>query len=467
MEPPDLWEKYLEPKFRERAIRIVKDPGDGLEVLMVDNQPLLKGMLAGLGGANQPRQELFIPGRLGYMDGCPSASYLPAERVRLLDQWGVNAGVLFPTVGILWDVEDHELAAAYARAYNNWINDFASSVRSRVIPIAHIALQDVESALAELKRCIMLGFKGIFLAPENVGGRRFSHPDFDPIWRECEEAGIPACLHVIVRFNRPPGIIGQFYQPGEFRTVFGFALGGFAQVVPAAMTMVADGLFDRFPRLKVLCVEAGMRLGALYNGQDGSEVRPARLDLPYPLEAVGLFPAKYLGGRRAGGANDRRGHGSSGRGSRAVGIGFSARRFQPRSAAPDSKFNRESESGAAAQTARRKRARRVPGLAHHVCSTANDIYRKVAWPRCRVTRRRKTRHWSRPASRATSRYQPRAQFRWRAPRTAIASSTSYATHARTADGVRRASSACSHSAANSNRIRKLNFVEALGFGAQF
>jgi predicted TIM-barrel fold metal-dependent hydrolase len=257
MEPPDLWEKYLEPKFRERAIRIVKDPGDGLEVLMVDNQPLLKGMLAGLGGANQPRQELFVPGRLGYLDGCPPASYLPAARVKLLDEWGVNAGVLFPTVGILWDVADHELAAAYARAYNNWINDFATPVRSRVIPIAHIALQDVESALAELKRCIKLGFKGIFLAPENVGGRRFSHPDFDPIWRECEDAGIPACLHVIVRFNRAPGIIGQFYQPGEFRTVFGFALGGFAQVVPAAMTMVADGLFDRFPRLKVLCVEAG------------------------------------------------------------------------------------------------------------------------------------------------------------------------------------------------------------------
>ena len=84
-------------------------------------------MLAGLGGANQPRQKLFVPGRLGYMDGCPPASYLPAERVKMLDEWGVNAGVLFPTVGILWDVEDNELAAAYARAYNNWINDFASA----------------------------------------------------------------------------------------------------------------------------------------------------------------------------------------------------------------------------------------------------------------------------------------------------------------------------------------------------
>jgi uncharacterized protein len=175
----------------------------------------------------------------------------------MLDDWRVSAGVLFPTVGILWDVPDNDLATAYTRAYNDWIFDFTSSARGRVIPIAHVALQDPSAALAELRRNLKRGFKGIFLAPETVGGRRFSHPDFDPIWNECQEAGIPACLHVIVRFNRAPGILGQFYQPGEFRAVYGFALGGFAQVAPAAMTMVADALFDRFPRLKVLCVEAG------------------------------------------------------------------------------------------------------------------------------------------------------------------------------------------------------------------
>jgi uncharacterized protein len=257
MEPPDLWERYIEPRFRDRAIRIAKDPGDGLETLFIDKQPLLKGVLAGLGGANLPRQELFIPGHKTYLDGCPPASYLPSERIKLLDEWGINAGVLFPTVGILWDVPDNELASAYTRAYNNWIFDFTTAARGRVVPIAHIALQDVPAALIELRRCLKLGFKGIFLAPETIGGKRFSHPDFDPIWSECQEAGIPACLHVIVRFNRAPGIIGQFYQPGEFRTVFGFALGGFAQVVPAVMTMVADGLFDRFSRLKVMCVEAG------------------------------------------------------------------------------------------------------------------------------------------------------------------------------------------------------------------
>jgi uncharacterized protein len=257
MEPPDLWERYIEPKYRDRAIKIVRDPADGLEVLMIDNQPMLRGMLAGLGGANLERQKLFVPGLVSYMEGCPPASYLPEERIRMLDAWGVDAGVLFPTVGILWDVADDGLASAYARAYNNWVNDFAAHNRRRIIPIAHLAMQDPETALAELRRCLKLGFKGIFLPPENIKGKRFSHTDFDPIWHECEDAGIPVCLHVIVRFNRRPGILGDFYQVGEFRAVWGFALGGFAQVVPAAMTMVADGLFDRFPRLKVLCVEAG------------------------------------------------------------------------------------------------------------------------------------------------------------------------------------------------------------------
>src|SRR5271154_5963143 len=85
MEPPDLWEKYLEPKFRDRAIRIVKDPVDGLEVLMIDPQPLLRGILGGLGVAHESRQELFVPARLGYMNGAPPAIFPPADRVKLLD----------------------------------------------------------------------------------------------------------------------------------------------------------------------------------------------------------------------------------------------------------------------------------------------------------------------------------------------------------------------------------------------
>jgi predicted TIM-barrel fold metal-dependent hydrolase len=158
-----------------------------------------------------------------------------------------------------------------------------------MIPIAHLALQDPPSALAELRRCIRLGFRGVFLPPEPITGRRFSHPDFDPIWRECEEAGLPVCLHVIVRLNRPRGLLGDFYQPGEMRMVYGFALGGFAQIVPAMMTMIADGLFDRFPKLKVVCVEAGA--GWVPYIMDRMDEKYEHLGWTYPLK---MKPSEYF-----------------------------------------------------------------------------------------------------------------------------------------------------------------------------
>src|SRR5205807_9086936 len=139
MEPADLWERYIDREYRDRAIKITKDPVDGMEILTIDNQPLLKGVLGGLGGVDVDRTKLFVPGAVSYDQGCPPASYLPEERIRLLDSWGVDAGVVFPTVGILWDTADNGLANAYTRAYNSWLNDFASHDRKRIVPIAHIA----------------------------------------------------------------------------------------------------------------------------------------------------------------------------------------------------------------------------------------------------------------------------------------------------------------------------------------
>ena len=262
LEPPDLWLRYLEPKFRDRAILIRPAPGG--EELVIDNEVIMKGRLAGLGGAEHDAAKVFVDADIPYLATCPAASYDTAARIRLMDDWGVDAGITFPTIGILWDKEeDPELAMAYARAYNNWQRDFAAPCPDRIVPIAHIPLYDAELALIELRRCLKLGFKGMFVAPERVMGKRPSHPDFDPLWAELSDAGLPVCLHVIVRFRRPVGIsIQNWYEREESNLLFGFGLGGTMQLVPAVTSMVCDGLFDRFPKLKVLVVEAGAGFAA-------------------------------------------------------------------------------------------------------------------------------------------------------------------------------------------------------------
>jgi predicted TIM-barrel fold metal-dependent hydrolase len=260
MEPPDLWDTYLEHEYRDRSITVRK-AADGVEELVVDNKILMRGRLAALGGVEHLAHELFTSADVPYLAGCPRASYDTAARVALLDEWGVDAGVVFPTIGILWDKpEDPRLAMAYARAYNRWQWDFASPALDRIIPIAHIPLYDVDLALEELRRCLKLGFKGMFLAPEPVGGKRPSHPDFDPLWRELVAADLPVCVHLIVRFDRVVNLSAtSWWDPTKepMNTVFAFALGGTMQLIPATAALVCDGLFDRFPKLKVAMVESG------------------------------------------------------------------------------------------------------------------------------------------------------------------------------------------------------------------
>ncbi len=294
LEPPDLWDEYLEPEYRPRAIRITRSiagrdgeargirpmnaptgaqaatedlrdlPEMALELkarmaadehLIIDRQVIMSGGLSGLGGVEVPRSQLPY---MTYLDAAPLASFDTAERIKLFDEKGIAGGLVFPTIGILWDTADPKLGDAYCRAYNRWCEDFRGNHGDRIFPMAHVAMHDPGLAHAELKRCLKAGFRGMFVAPEPVNGRSPLHPDFDPLWHELEDAGLPACLHVIVRFNRilenPTRHHNLLIEPSR---TFGFAMGATYQVIPAMASWVMSGHFDRFPNLKLLCVEAG------------------------------------------------------------------------------------------------------------------------------------------------------------------------------------------------------------------
>lgn len=254
LEPADLWSTYLEPQYRDRAIRI--EEVDGVETLVMGGQTILSGNLAGLGGVHLDRLSIFTGG-LRYRDGCPPASYDPAARLALYREWGVSAGLVFPTIGILpFPSDDPDLVSAYCRAYNRWQADFAAGAAGRVLSVAHLNLADLDEAVRELEWCIDKGFSAVFLPPEPVGGMRPGQSHFDPLWARCAEAGLPVCLHVVVRFGGAAVPYAAWHEAGA-GMLFGFALGAPGQIIPAVASLVLDGVFDRVPDLKVLCVEAG------------------------------------------------------------------------------------------------------------------------------------------------------------------------------------------------------------------
>ncbi len=254
LEPRDLWTTYLEPEYLDRAIRI--EEHGGVESLLIANVPVLTGSLAGLGGSHLDPMTAFTSG-LKYEDGNPPASYDPAARVAMYDAAGITAGVVFPTIGILpVPSEDEALKSAYCRAYNRWQAEFASAAPDRILPIASLNFGEPAEASRELDTCLAAGFRGVFLPPEPVNGLRPGDAVFDPIWARCAEAGVPACMHVIVRFGGG-GVPFPSWSETAPGLLFGFALTAPGQLIPTLASMVLDGVFDRHPSLKVVCVEAG------------------------------------------------------------------------------------------------------------------------------------------------------------------------------------------------------------------
>ena len=155
LEPPDLWEEYLEEKYRDRALRITIDE-NGLEELEIGgerSQMSRHGFPSTLGAMGAPDlPDIKRNPERRYMQEAPYGSMDPQQRIELLDAEHLDAAVLYTTIGLLWEAEltDPELSQAYTRAYNRWICDFCSDSDGRLVPTAHLSLSDPDAAAVEL-----------------------------------------------------------------------------------------------------------------------------------------------------------------------------------------------------------------------------------------------------------------------------------------------------------------------------
>jgi uncharacterized protein len=277
LEPPDLWEKYIEPKFRDRAIRIrVGDDGyEYLEVAGNRAKMTRQGQLGTLGGmgkmveeAHRRREQFIDAGRaseLRYEKPKPEETYLKGaafgtmdmkERLQLLDKEGMAKSILYPTIGLLWECEtmDAELSAAYCTAYNRWIADFCRDSGGRLVPIAHLSLGDPGAAARELERAIKDGCKGAFVAPFTISRRPHADASHDRIFAVAQDAGIPFAIHPTIE----PPAFGVHHRYDSFAwAAWYFDLFAAQGVQHAFATFFQLGVFDRFPRLKVVVLESG------------------------------------------------------------------------------------------------------------------------------------------------------------------------------------------------------------------
>lgn len=197
----------------------------------------------------------------------PPASREPRARIEEIDRQGVDAALVYPTLANLVEhsaAEDPELVVAMIHALNQWMLEtwgFTHENRLFMTPVITCAL--VEDARRELEYLVENGAKVVLIKPAPVKGykgwRSPALPEFDPFWKDVEDAGMPVVLHA----SQPPldEYINRWEPPStnNFMTMSAFrwlAL-GHREVSDMLGSLVCHGTLTRFPKLRIASVENG------------------------------------------------------------------------------------------------------------------------------------------------------------------------------------------------------------------
>ena len=248
-EPLDLWTSRAGPKYKDRMPHIERlEDGDwwycdGYRVCGTNagTQPGVRFEDQTLLAQTRPVEEIRPGG------------WIPEEHVKDMDEDGVDAGLIFPSVGLdLYEnIPDSDLLTEIFRIYNDWLAEFCQAFPDRLKGIAMINIDEVAPGVKELERCAKMGLVGGMIPVYPLPGRGYHLPEYDLLWAAAQDLEMPLALHFTTS------------RPGPDQE----AVGGDGGITPAFMCniehwvrmslshIIFSGVFQRFPKLQIGSVE--------------------------------------------------------------------------------------------------------------------------------------------------------------------------------------------------------------------
>ena len=184
----------------------------------------------------------------------------PAPRLKDMDLEGIDVSVLFGTAIALTvnGLRTKELAGAICHAVNEWLLEYCSADSKRLRPVGLIPCQDPPAAVKELEFLAKAGATTAML-PTNVYGINLGEAMFDPIYDAAQSIGMPLSVHPQTGHDGDYGVSGVMGAGSRrfFKYVYVHMTAFPFELMIAMMHMIGEGVFDRFPKLKVGFMEGG------------------------------------------------------------------------------------------------------------------------------------------------------------------------------------------------------------------
>ena len=258
-EPPDLWQEAVPSKWRDRAPKCVTTDQGQVWHFDGGREKWPVGLTATAG------QSVFQIGPMGQTyDTMRPGSFDTDARLADMDADGIHSQVLYPSVtlkGAKVYSEERELQLACVRTYNDWIVSFSDDSDGRLIPQAIIPTVGIDDATAELDYAMKGSHRGAVIS-SFPNGSLYPKAEDDPFWARAQEASFPIAVHIgsFLRSAPAPSADGEdtTWAPSLAflsRAVWTKAGG---QTLDVACDLLFSGIFERYPALKIVLVEANI-----------------------------------------------------------------------------------------------------------------------------------------------------------------------------------------------------------------
>jgi predicted TIM-barrel fold metal-dependent hydrolase len=183
-------------------------------------------------------------------NGFDAASYL-----RAMDAQGIDAVVLYPSIGLFVPFQPEltpQQSADACRSYNLWLAHHVDEGMGRMRGIGLVPPADVDLAVAAARQAADLAHPGVLVRPNHLYGRNLGDPAYDPLYAFLAEAGMVLAVHEGL------GLKGPTIGADRFTSFTARHLLSHPMEQMAAMaSLVLDGALDRHPTLKVAFLESG------------------------------------------------------------------------------------------------------------------------------------------------------------------------------------------------------------------
>lgn len=179
----------------------------------------------------------------------------PVERLKEMQVDGVQAEVLYPSLGLkVFSIPDVILHENCCRAYNDWLIEYCSHDPSRLVGIAMIPTFDISRAVAELERCADAGLRGILVWQTPHPDLPFTSDHYEDLWAAAAARRLPVSMHILTGFNYSRTVLGD--TPADPVDLYrGSVNDKLLVVMNALFDLIVGGALERHPDMRLVLVE--------------------------------------------------------------------------------------------------------------------------------------------------------------------------------------------------------------------